>query len=63
MFGIIALFDDQLNKRILKLWQELNDESISSYAFEVNDRKPHITIASYSKLDIDAFIHSLDSYL
>lgn len=63
MFGIIALFDDQLNKRILNLWQELNDEYISSYAFEVNDRKPHITIASYSKLDIDAFIYSLDSYL
>ena len=63
MYGIIALFDDQLNKRILKLWQELKDESISSYAFEVSNRKPHITIASYSKLDIKSLVDRLDSYL
>lgn len=51
MYGIIALFDDELNKKILKLWQELKNESISTYAFEVRNRKPHLTIASYSELD------------
>jgi len=63
MYGIIALFDDELNKKIYNLWQELRDESISTYAFEVSNRKPHITIASYRQLDLNSFVQHLDSYL
>lgn len=63
MYGIIALFDDELNKKISKLWQELKNESISTYTFEVRNRKPHLTIASYSELDKDSFLESLDNYL
>lgn len=51
MFAVVAHFDQKTEQIINSLWKGLSDSSISDYAYEVSDRKPHITFADY--LDID----------
>lgn len=62
MFAIIALLDKKTENLIKELWQDLRKQSISFYAEEVEDRKPHITIASYNHLDKDEMIQSMDQF-
>ncbi len=51
MYGVVALFDAKTEQIIKDIWTELREKSISFYADEVVDRKPHITLASYHSLD------------
>lgn len=60
MYGVIALFDEKTEQIIKDIWTELREKSISFYADEVVDRKPHITLASYHNLDLTKFIEQLD---
>lgn len=60
MYGLIALFDESTEQLIRNIWKELMERSISSYAYEVEDRKPHITLASYNNLNIPDFIEQMD---
>ncbi|WP_114166855.1 2'-5' RNA ligase family protein [Exiguobacterium sp. TNDT2] len=62
MYGMIALFDEQTEKRIQEVWEGLKQEGITSYAYEVSNRQPHITLASYSSLNVEAYIELMDSY-
>ena len=62
MHAVVAHFDQETESVIKKLWNELSDCSISTYAQEVADRRPHITLASYKNLDLDAFIPNFDQY-
>jgi 2'-5' RNA ligase len=55
MYAVIGLFDKDTDNKIRMIWKELKEESISFYAEEVADRKPHITFASYEKLDVLKF--------
>ncbi|MGE7979714.1 2'-5' RNA ligase family protein [Psychrobacillus sp. NPDC093200] len=63
MYGIIALFDEETEQQIIEVWNDLKDQNISSYASEVKDRKPHITIASYKNLNVEQYIKEMDRYL
>ncbi|WP_188525535.1 2'-5' RNA ligase family protein [Saccharibacillus endophyticus] len=36
------------------MWKELSDRGISHYAQEIENRKPHLTIADYSELNNEA---------
>ncbi|WP_425355422.1 2'-5' RNA ligase family protein [Saccharibacillus sacchari] len=47
-------FDPNTEKSIEKLWTELNDNGLSDYAQEIEDRKPHLTIADYSEMNNEA---------
>ncbi|MCP8616232.1 2'-5' RNA ligase family protein [Salirhabdus salicampi] len=60
MYGLVALFDERTEELIKNLWEELKEKSISSYAYEVKDRKPHITLASYDSLNKTDFIKQMD---
>ncbi|WP_404332155.1 2'-5' RNA ligase family protein [Mesobacillus maritimus] len=60
MFGLIALFDEKTEELIKDIWRELTERSISAYAGEVVDRKPHITFASYNNLNLSDFIEQMD---
>ncbi|MBM7587493.1 2'-5' RNA ligase [Bacillus pakistanensis] len=51
MYGVIALFDEKTEQIIKDIWRELSEKSISFYAEEIEDRRPHITIASYENLN------------
>lgn len=62
MYGLIALFDDTTEKLVKKLWKELKDKSISFYAYEVEDRRPHITLASYNRLNKPNFIEQMETF-
>lgn len=62
MYGFIALLDEKTECLIKDIWKELKELSISSYAFEVEDRVPHITIASYQDLNIEKFISDFETY-
>ncbi|KAA0547209.1 2'-5' RNA ligase family protein [Bacillus sp. BGMRC 2118] len=62
MYAIIALFDQATEQNIQQVWKELKEESISSYAYEVINRRPHITLASYEKLNENEFIDLMDQY-
>ena len=43
MYGVVALFDEKTENIIKVIWEELREQSISFYAYEVEDRRPHIT--------------------
>ncbi|WP_409250877.1 2'-5' RNA ligase family protein [Bacillus sp. SCS-153A] len=60
MYGVIAVFDDETDKAICEVWQELKEHSISFYAQEVINRIPHITLASYEYLEEDSFIKRME---
>lgn len=62
MYGVVALFDAETEQIIKDIWTELREKSISFYADEVVDRKPHITLASYHSLDKLRFIEKLDDF-
>lgn len=62
MYGLLALFDESTETAVKGIWKALKDHSISSYAYEVEDRKPHITLASYRELDIAQFIGKMDEF-
>lgn len=62
MYGMIALFDEQTEKRIQGVWKGLKQEGITSYAYDVSNREPHLTLASYSSLNVEAYIELMDSH-
>ncbi|WP_274654588.1 2'-5' RNA ligase family protein [Paenibacillus humicola] len=55
MFAVVAHFDQKTEQAINAIWEGLSDSSISDYAYDISDRKPHITIADYSDID-DEFL-------
>lgn len=63
MYAIIATLDRQTEKVIRGIWNELKELSLSDYAYEVKDREPHITLASFEVDDIDSVIKILYSRL
>lgn len=60
MYGVIALFDDKTEKVIKEIWKDLKEKSISNYAYEVENRRPHITLASYTHIDKKTFMKQMD---
>lgn len=59
MYGVIAIFDEMTEKMIKQIWCDLKEAGISSYAYEVENRIPHITLASYDDLDTVDFINRM----
>ncbi|WEG10900.1 2'-5' RNA ligase family protein [Pullulanibacillus sp. KACC 23026] len=59
MYGMITLFDEKTEQFIKDIWELLRKFGISSYAFEVEDRRPHLTLASYSDIDGAAFMDKM----
>ncbi|WP_088071694.1 2'-5' RNA ligase family protein [Gottfriedia luciferensis] len=62
MYGIVAIFDEETEQIIKDIWKELSEKSISFYAYEVINRKPHITLASYNHLNKIDFTKQFDEY-
>ena len=62
MYGVIVLFDGETEQMIKEIWKELKEKSISNYAYEVEDRRPHITLASYNHIDIKTFMRQMDEF-
>ncbi len=50
MYAVILTFDEQIEGEIKKIWQELEEQGISDYASQVQERKPHLTLASYDEM-------------
>lgn len=63
MYGVIALFDEAVEKEIHTVWDELCRNDISYYSKEVPDRRPHITIASYQNVEQESFIEDMNRVL
>ena len=51
LYGVVLHLDSNTERIINDLWKELSDNGISSYAYEIQNRKPHITLADYSDLE------------
>lgn len=62
MYGVIALFDEQTEQIIRNIWDELREKSISFYADEVVNRRPHITLASYNDFNKSNFVERMDDF-
>ncbi|MDG4656320.1 2'-5' RNA ligase family protein [Ectobacillus antri] len=60
MYAIIALFEEETHQQVIRIWNELADLRISHYAQEIENRQPHITLASYDKLEEISFIERMD---
>jgi 2'-5' RNA ligase len=59
---VVLYFDLETEKIIKTLWKELRDSGISDYAYEIENRKPHITLADYSDLKESEYRELFDSY-
>ncbi|WP_075619558.1 2'-5' RNA ligase family protein [Paenisporosarcina indica] len=62
MYAIVAHFDRETELIIKKVWSDLSTHSISKYAEEIPDRRPHITLASYKNLSLEQFIPVFDDF-
>ncbi|NHM30826.1 2'-5' RNA ligase family protein [Neobacillus terrae] len=62
MYGFIAIFDGQTEQTIKDIWGELTEKNISHYSYEVENRRPHITLASYNNIKIIDFIDKMDEF-
>ncbi|RIW37265.1 2'-5' RNA ligase family protein [Bacillus salacetis] len=62
MYWVAALFDDETEQLIKNLWNELREESISFYADEIKNGRPHITLASYKEIDKQQFIEGMKEF-
>ncbi len=62
MYWFIALFDEKTEQQVKDIWSDLSEHSISFYAEEVKDGRPHITLGSYESLDKKKFIDEVDTY-
>ena len=62
MYAIVAHFDQETESSIKKVWSDFSTHSISKYAEEIPNRRPHITLASYKNLNLDEFIPVFDDY-
>jgi 2'-5' RNA ligase len=61
MFAVVTHLDQETEQVIFDLWKGLSKRSISNYAEEVWNRKPHITLADYSDMD-ESFIRAFESF-
>jgi 2'-5' RNA ligase len=62
MFWVIALFDEETEALVKNIWEELREESISYYIDEVQDGRPHLTLASYKELDKENYIRQMETF-
>jgi 2'-5' RNA ligase len=62
MYGVIALFDEKTENQINSIWNELYERGLSYYSKEVLNRRPHITIATYQRLETGSFIKLMDEF-
>ncbi len=62
MYWVVALFNEETEQKVMDIWQELCDQSISYYVNKVKDGKPHLTLASYEQLDKETFMTELEAY-
>jgi 2'-5' RNA ligase len=62
MYWVIALFDKETETLINNIWEELREESISYYIDEVQDGRPHLTLASYNELDKKNYIRQMEIF-
>lgn len=60
MYGFIATFDENSEQMVKDVWGNLKENSISNYAYEVENRIPHITLASYNDLNKLDFIKQME---
>ena len=51
MYAVVAVFNPELEKAIIGVWDELKEKGISAYASQVRDRRPHITLGDVQQLD------------
>lgn len=62
MYGVVLHFDLKTEHIINNLWNELSDNGISNYAYEIQNRRPHITLADYSDLEEDHYKELFKQY-
>ncbi|MFW0782454.1 2'-5' RNA ligase family protein [Rossellomorea marisflavi] len=51
MYAVVAVFNPELERAIIQVWDELKEKGISAYASQVRDRRPHITLGDFPELD------------
>ncbi|TQR19414.1 2'-5' RNA ligase family protein [Psychrobacillus vulpis] len=62
MYALIAILDEKTELIIKDIWKELYEKSISIYAYEVENRIPHITLASYNDLNKAEYVKQMDEF-
>ncbi len=63
MYALLAILDEETNQEIQRLWQVLNEQGLSNYAFETEGFVPHITLADFDHLPLNKAIKTLTNKL
>jgi 2'-5' RNA ligase len=60
-YGVTLFIDKESEEAIRKIWSEISGLGISSFMID-NDVRPHITLAVYEELDVDAFLENFAGF-
>lgn len=59
MYAVIGIFEQELIDQVHEIWEGLRAENLSHYADEVENREPHVTLASFETEDINVWVEKL----
>ncbi|MBP2620650.1 2'-5' RNA ligase family protein [Streptococcus panodentis] len=54
MYAIIATLDKFSQEQVRLIWHKLSINNLSNYAYEVDNREPHLTLASLERMELPA---------
>ena len=63
MYAVEMFFNKELEESIRKIWYSLSEENIDSSLISIKDLKPHITLATYESLQLEAFKKQFVSFV
>ncbi|WP_282942152.1 hypothetical protein [Paenibacillus sp. RC67] len=54
MYAVEMFFDTNLEDFVKDVWKELHHQSISSYMYDIEELRPHLTLAVYNEVQESA---------
>lgn len=64
MYALELFFGPELNQYVKNSWQQLKDLHITSAMLNIQDLRPHITVAVYDQIeDLESFCKQLENHM
>ncbi|MDH4203171.1 MAG: 2'-5' RNA ligase family protein [Phycisphaerae bacterium] len=60
-YAVVLHFSDELEKKVLALWQKLADTKLTSSLLDFGISRPHISLASFEKADVNILLKYVEN--
>lgn len=61
-YALVAYFNNEIEDKILKTWEALDELEITTYGTENPGRRPHITFADYDSLLLEGYFRNFELF-